>query len=501
MTKVSTLIEKTKSVFKDFASKSFFQKCDIISFCLLFLFFIDCAFSGGGKWAEIGPLTLRMVLGGSALLFALPKFFTNIKTYLKNPIFYMFLAFIVFLGFSAIRGYLAKNNMGVLISDIKGFMWLFTVPALVITVDSKARLGKILTAIVIGAWIQAILVLVIYFSCCTNGQTIWTFYAPLFNLQLGAVSWVAENVYRIFMRSNPYLIAACVILMFRQFHQTKIKWHYILSVSVFLIALLMSFTRSLFGAAFAVIFVMVVCVCIFYRSKIKMMIKSVLCVVAVALLMISTLELIYDASYINFAVARTLGTPVKTSAIVIAKYKIKNIDWNAIFGGEKNPPGNNSDKEILDKLDKLDNYVDLTDISDNLRAVTKAQLKELIVKNPIIGNGLGACSARRNGPDEYFYYDMLARMGIVGLALYVAPFIYICIFILRRRRLMLENSDSVALICALIGFWFVTWFNPWMNAALGIAVYALSCSTVNVFKTSDSTTDSITTTDDSECNN
>ena len=482
MTKVSTLIEKTKSVFKDFASKSFFQKCDIISFCLLFLFFIDCAFSGGGKWVEIGPLSLRMVLGGSALLFALPKFFANIKTYLKNPIFYMFLAFIVFLGFSAIRGYLAKNNMGVLISDIKGFMWLFTVPALVITVDNKARFSKILTAIVIGAWTQAILVLVIYFSCCIDGQQIWTFYGPILNAQIGSVSWVAENVYRIFTRSSPYLIAACAIIMFRQFNLPKLKWYYVFSVSVFLLTLLMSFTRSIFGTIGVAIIAMVLSVCFFYRSKIKMMLKSILCIAAVTLLMVSTLEYIYDASYINFAVARTLGTPVKTSSIVIAKYKLKSIDWGAIFKDDQGSSDNNSYKDALDKLEKPDHYLDQTEESDNIRAVTKAELKALIVKNPIFGNGLGACSASRNGPDEYFYYDMLARMGVVGLALYLAPFVYICLVVFKRRKILPDHTECIALLCAMVGFWMATWFNPWMNAVLGIAVYALSCSIVSIFK-------------------
>ena len=44
------------------------------------------------------------------------------------------------------------------------------------------------------------------------------------------------------------------------------------------------------------------------------------------------------------------------------------------------------------------------------------------------------------------------------------------------------HVSVVALLCGAMGFWAVTWFNPWMNAVLGIAIYALSCSVVEVLK-------------------
>ena len=32
------------------------------------------------------------------------------------------------------------------------------------------------------------------------------------------------------------------------------------------------------------------------------------------------------------------------------------------------------------------------------------------------------------------------------------------------------------MVCGLCTFWIVTWFNPWMNAVLGIAWYAVTLS-------------------------
>lgn len=63
----------------------------------------------------------------------------------------MFFAFLIYLVFSAVKRINTNNNMAVLMSDIKGFMWLFIVLALVITVDSKKRFNAVLNAIVIGA--------------------------------------------------------------------------------------------------------------------------------------------------------------------------------------------------------------------------------------------------------------------------------------------------------------------------------------------------------------
>ncbi len=478
MTKVSLLLDKAKVGFKDFSGKSLFQKCDIISFCLLFLFFVDCSFSGGGKLVEVGPLSFRMLIGGLALLFALPKFVLNIKKYLKNPIFYLFLAFIVFLGFSAVRGLRAANNMSVLISDIKGFMWLFTVPALVITVDNKKRFNGILNAIIFGAWIQVAFVVLVHFSSCFSTAAEGFFYETMLGEQLGILDKISDKVFRIFMRSSPYLIIACVVLIFRQLRCEKLKWRYIVSVSVFLFCILITFTRSIYGCVFVVVAFVVLSVCVFYRDRIKMMLKSFACIAIAAILIVTVLEFAFDASYINFAVSRTLGTPVKTSVVVIAKYKVKHFVQNIFTKDDDGSAGDDLDN---DKLDDLQDYINITGESDGIRAITKSELKELIVKNPIIGNGLGACSKTRNGPDEYFYYDMLARMGIIGLGLYLAPFIFICAFILKRRRLIKDNPECIALLCAMIGFWMVTWFNPWMNAVLGIAVYALCCSAVEVF--------------------
>ena len=496
MVKKFLFLNTVKENITNFKKQSFLGKCDIVSFVLLFLFFVDCAFSGGGKYLQIGPVSFRMIVAGAAFIFAIPKLITNIKKYIRNPLLYMFSAFLVYLAFSAVVGIKANNNMGVLLSDLKGFMWLFTVPSLIITVDSKKRFEYILNAIVLGAFIQATMVLTIHFVSCIFKNGFWLFYETLIEQQFGILDLISYRIFRIFMRSSPYMILACSIIFFKQLKQDKLKIKYILSIALFLVCILLSFTRSLFGGVSVVFVCIIFAVVIFYRFKIKLMIKTLFCVALSVLLCVGVMEFVFDAAYLNFAISRTFGVPVKQSIIVSTKYKIKNIDWKSVLGlvGSSDSGDSDTEDEYPYEFDTEDeypyefdiesqqNYINNTEASDSLRAITKRELKALIIKKPIFGNGLGACSETRGGADEYFYYDMLARMGIIGLLLYMAPFIYICFYILKKKQLAISSYASVALICGVIGFWAVTWYNPWMNAALGIAVYSLSCSTIEVYK-------------------
>lgn len=129
------------------------------------------------------------------------------------------------------------------------------------------------------------------------------------------------------------------------------------------------------------------------------------------------------------------------------------------------------------EMDSQRSYIEVTEKSDQLRQETKDSLNVYIQRSPIIGCGLGASAANRDkGVDEYFYLDMLARTGVVGLLLYMLPFGYVVAWCLRRRELLRECPEGAAVVCGLCTFWIVTWFNPWMNAVLGIAWYAVTLS-------------------------
>ena len=179
--------------------------------------------------------------------------------------------------------------------------------------------------------------------------------------------------------------------------------------------------------------------------------------------LVTVQEFVLEGSYLSFAVSRTIGQEVPTS-------------WASQLRGRIR--GDISDDKPNDaEMDRQRAYIQVTEKSDRFRQETQDGLKDCIRRSPIIGCGLGAAAASRDsGVDEYFYLDMLARTGIVGLLLYMLPFGYVVVWCLRRRELLRECPEGAAVVCGLCTFWIVTWFNPWMNAVLGIAWYAVALS-------------------------
>ena len=453
----------------------------MIATFLLCLFVFDCSFSGGGHLFAIGPLSLRMVLGFGALVFSLPKLFSHRKKHVKNPMLWMFVAFLVWLGFCAVRGYLAENRMNVLISDLKGFMWLFLVPVAVVNLDTKARMKRVLDFLLVGAVAQGVLVLLINALCSLWFDSIPSLYYFLGSTQFGILDVISLNLFRVFSRSCPYLVVACGIAIYRQIVEKRIRGRYVAVIAICLNAALISYTRSVYGCVFVCLGAAVVGLIVLYRDKILIPLKFLGASLAVSLVLLFALEFSFGGSYSSFAMSRTFGFAPDRSLAVFLRDKVE-----VLFSTPSDPnqsggsADSTDDKEQQQKeeLSRQEHYLENTNRSDSLRGLTQAELKELIVRSPLIGNGLGASApSREDGLDEYFYLDMLARVGVIGLLLYILPFGYLAFLCLRNRARLKQHPSCVGLLCGMIALWAITWFNPWMNAVLGITCYAL-CSAI-----------------------
>ena len=280
---------------------------------------------------------------------------------------------------------------------------------------------------------------------------------------VGIVDVVSARLVRVFFKSSPYMVVACVIALFRQAQAPKLRWRYVLAVSLLLCALLLSFTRSLYGALGLTAVLSITAVLILCPAGRKRVLAFLLAVVVCFGVLVTVQEFALEGSYLSFAVSRTIGKEVPTSWASQLRSQLRGED-----------PGDSPDDG---EMDSQRSYIEVTEKSDQLRQETKDSLNVYIQRSPIIGCGLGASAANRDkGVDEYFYLDMLARTGIVGLVLYILPFGYVVLWCLRRRSLLRECPEGAAVVCGLCTFWVVTWFNPWMNAVLGIAWYAVTLS-------------------------
>lgn len=459
---VNLLQNRIRNITEEFRRGTFTQRCSQLSFGILCLFLLECSITGGGRYWEVGPVSIRILLGGLAAVLALPELFRHLGAYLKKPSIWLTLIFVAWLAFCAWLGIRSNNRMDVLITDVKGFMWLFLIPVFVAVVRSRDRLRTLLSWVLAGALIQAALILAVNAAVVLSDNP-----EPLCRWltahSIGLVDIVSNKLVRVFFKSSPYMIVGCVVMLFRQARAPKLRWRYVLAVSLLLCALLLSFTRSLYGALGLTAVLSITAVLILCPAGRKRVLAFLLAAVVCFGVLVTVQEFVLEGSYLSFAVSRTIGQEVPTS-------------WASQLRGRIR--GDISDDKPNDaEMDRQRSYIEVTEKSDQFRQETQDGLKDCIRRSPIIGCGLGAAAASRDsGVDEYFYLDMLARTGIVGLLLYMLPFGYVVLWCLRRRSLLRECPEGAAVVCGLCTFWIVTWFNPWMNAVLGIAWYAVTLS-------------------------
>lgn len=459
---VTFLQNRILNMTEEFRRGTFTQRCSQLSFGVLCLFLLECSITGGGRYWEVGPVSVRILLGGLAAVLALPELFRHLGTYLKKPSIWLTLIFVAWLAFCAWLGIRSNNRMDVLITDVKGFMWLFLIPVFVAVVRSRDRLRTLLSWVLAGAVIQAALILAVNAAVVLSDNP-----EPLCRWltahSIGLVDIVSNKLVRVFFKSSPYMIVGCVVVLFRQARAPKLRWRYVLAVALLFNALLLSYTRSLYGALGLTALISIVAVLILCPAGRKRVLAFLLAAVVCFGVLVTVQEFVLEGSYLSFAVSRTIGQEVPTS-------------WASQLRGRIR--GDISDDKPNDaEMDRQRSYIEVTEKSDQFRQETQDGLKDCIRRSPIIGCGLGAAAASRDsGVDEYFYLDMLARTGIVGLLLYMLPFGYVVLWCLRRRSLLRECPEGAAVVCGLCTFWVVTWFNPWMNAVLGIAWYAVTLS-------------------------
>lgn len=538
---MNSLKHAMAAAWSDFRTGSAADKCDKLAFLCLCAFLFDCSFAGGGHYLSIGPLTPRMLFALLALVFSVPKLLKGFRRYITNPILLLFAAFLIYLVICAVRGYLAGNRMNVLTSDLKGFAWLFLVPVFVASVDTRARFDKLLSCIMGGAVMLSCIVLAVNCVCSFVTEGVLYFVEPFYRIQIGTVSNISYNIFRIFMNSCPYMIIACGIAVFRQVREKKIKVRYAAVIALCLCAVLLSFTRSVYGCAFVVAGCAVVAVICIYYKQLKKMAAFLAVTLAATAALVFVLEFTFDASYLNFALSRTFGIAPADSVAVQLREKWDGLTTapaqqatdaaqapaapteapaastealaapteaaltdellNAYLNdGDRFDeymfqqfPGENQltvDEFREKELERQQLYMQLTSLSDSLRQQTQSELMALIKSSPVFGNGLGAHAPSRvtgsnpasDGLDELFYLDVLARMGIVGLILYLLPFGYLAVYCVVHLKKLKTFPGGIAMLCGMLGFWAVTWFNPWMNAALGIAGYGLCCALPKVIR-------------------
>ena len=111
------------------------------------------------------------------------------------------MAFVLFLGISALIGISRHNNLDVLVSDLKGFLWLFLVPVAIAVIGDRERLHIVMKCIVVGATIQAILIIGLDIFSIYFKSSYTALHSKLIQLQISFLDNITDSMFRVFFKS------------------------------------------------------------------------------------------------------------------------------------------------------------------------------------------------------------------------------------------------------------------------------------------------------------
>ena len=434
----------------DFKNKQVYKCMESLGFILFCLFAFDCSISGSGKWLMIGRLSIRMILLMFSLFLTFPSVLKSYKQIITNKFTLLLFLFAIILFVGVVRGILVRNRMDVFWGDIKGFIYLGMYPMVLLLLQNKKRIEFLMQCMIIGSTLLALIILffqIVYiFTHAYAGINM----DNLLNIRFIAINPMTPTLIRLFPFSNIFFICNCAFSFYFFFKGRKYSIIYIVTSVFSLIALLLTYTRSTY-LGFVVCILLLVSFFFLIRNAHRTIIRYGILTVLLFGISISALGFMGSTNYLKYGVERCLISFNSSSA-------------NGSSVGEN---------ELLET----------TVVGDSLRHETVNELKTMIKQSPIIGNGVGAAvKCRKDGLTEYFYLDLINKMGLIGLCAYIFPALIMGIGLISQWRTRKKQDISLlhlktTMFSCLIGFMVVSIFNPYMNAVLGIMMYCVTMGT------------------------
>lgn len=457
--------------------KNWLDRCEQTVFFLLLVLMADCTFFGAGRTLAIGGLGFRMMVLGVLMVCSVPVILRDFKKLIANKVLWILVAFAIWLVFQAARGIAGGNSFGILLSDLKGFAYFVAILPAICVLNSKKRVHTLMKTMMYASVALAVVSLVstcMYRWCHDVFTAIHDMDQDSSILVLSCI--IERKVPRLFFKSTNYFLVGCAFsLYFYATGEKKRNWKYPIFTGLCLFALLMSYTRACYLAAAVAAMTLLVVYMVFGTKEIRTKTWKWVGLAVVAFAVITGgLSLIMGTNYIKFGLERVSATfslayektaPEEKIMLMAASngYQVVSLsatDWE----GEE----------------EYNNVEAMTSLSDQVRAMTLGEMNGYISESPLLGHGLGkAITCRENGLAEYFYHDLVVKTGIIGLVTYLLPVLWMAVAFIGKKTLAGEEKLLLGgWMAVLLGFMAFSYYNPYMNASLGILFY---CCILGVF--------------------
>ena len=442
------------------SSKTIKIVMEMITYISLVLYMFDVVLLGTGELTKSFGIQSRMIFFGISVLAAVVLILLDLKKYLNNKYLISVLVFMVVI-FIAIRGFVGKQNTTILLSDFKGFLNFLIVFPMMAVLYKKNRVISFLKMLSLSLGVVSVLGIILAFYLQMPLEMRRGAYDFFDGYNICMITELTGKVTRIFFNSGSRLFFAgfALSIVFSLIeNKRKIIWIFIASLDIF--GVFISYTRSGYLAFVIGIFAFVVLILLFYRDFFKTLAIRACFVGGIVVVLIGMVSVAEKANLVNVAINRCL----------FAGAEIEDTDTNV-----EKPSDNKNNKNDKNNKNELTNEkAEIQNLA--IREQRKTLALENIKKHPFFGVGLGVSNDINDGFIEYFYLDILSKIGFIGFIIFIIPFLFSVFDTIILRDVFCKEQRLLAL-AAQLGCLFVfviSYFNPCLNSSVGLFMYSLA---------------------------
>lgn len=440
------------------SSKTIKIVMEMITYISLVLYMFDVVLLGTGELTKSFGIQSRMIFFGISVLAAVVLILLDLKKYLNNKYLISVLVFMVVIFIAAIRGFVGKQNTTILLSDFKGFLNFLIVFPMMAVMYKKNRVISFLKMLCGSLGVVSVLGIILAFYLQMPLEMRRGAYDFFDGYNICMITELTGKVTRIFFNSGSRLFFAgfALSIVFSLIeNKRKIIWIFIASLDIF--GVFISYTRSGYLAFVIGIFAFVVLILLFYRDFFKTLAIRACFVGGIVVVLIGMVSVAEKVNLVDVAINRCL----------FAGAEIEDTNTN-VEKPSDNKNNKNDKSELTNKKAEIQNLA--------IREQRKTLALENIKKHPLFGGGLGVSNDINDGFIEYFYLDILSKIGFIGFIIFIIPFLFSVFDTIILRDVFCKEQRLLAL-AAQLGCLFVfviSYFNPCLNSSVGLFMYSLA---------------------------
>lgn len=431
------------------------KKLDKIVYVAIVLYLLDILFLGTGEIVKQFGIPTRMMFFCIAVLGAAPGILKDYKKYLKNKYCIIVVAFMLLVVVNMVRGYCNGNELRLIITDVKGFLNFVIVFPMIYALNTRERVMKLAKILLHSLTIMAIASLGLAFYAKFSESIQETIYGFLNGYKMCSISYLTENVTRIFFHTaSRWFFMGVVFALVLGVIEKKHRGMYVLEMSLLMSGILVSFTRAFYLGVFISVVALIVLVCMYNKESFSYMMKRTAVMSALTIAIVCSISVGVKDNLFQVAIERCLFSMNVSDTMEENDFMDPSLD------GEE-------DSSLTNTSSEMENL--------NIRELRKSTALKNISKNPLFGLGLGVANDPEEGIIEYFYLDLCSKMGLFGVVFFVLPYI-VCVYDIVAKRKTRSSEWGIlnlAANSALLFLMVISYFNPCMNTTVGLSVYGL----------------------------